>query len=38
MRRTNTRVGDIVWIEERKPISKLKCWEVIRGEKAKKVQ
>jgi small subunit ribosomal protein S17 len=31
-------VGDIVWIEERKPISKLKCWEVIRGEKTKKVQ
>jgi small subunit ribosomal protein S17 len=31
-------VGDIVWIEERRPISKLKSWEVIRGEKAKKVQ
>ena len=25
--------GDTVWIEERRPISKLKCWEVIRGEK-----
>jgi len=31
-------VGDIVWIEERRPISKLKCWEVIRGEKKQKVQ
>jgi small subunit ribosomal protein S17 len=26
-------VGDTVWIEERRPISKLKRWEVIRGEK-----
>jgi small subunit ribosomal protein S17 len=26
-------VGDLVWIEERKPISRLKRWEVIRGEK-----
>jgi small subunit ribosomal protein S17 len=26
-------VGDIVWIEERRPISKLKRWEVIQGEK-----
>jgi len=25
--------GDQVWIEERKPISRLKRWEVIRGEK-----
>ena len=25
-------VGDIVWIEERRPISKLKHWEVIRGD------
>ena len=31
-------VGDIVWIEERRPISKLKCWEVVRGEKKQKVQ
>ena len=31
-------VGDTVWIEERRPISKLKCWEVIRGEKKQKVQ
>lgn len=30
--------GDTVWIEERRPISKLKCWEVIRGEKRAKVQ
>src|SRR5262249_58409957 len=22
-------VGDMVWIEERRPISKLKCWEVV---------
>ena len=29
-------VGDTVWIEERRPISKLKCWEVIRGEKKQK--
>ena len=27
------KVGDLVWIEERKPISRLKRWEVIRGEK-----
>ena len=26
------KVGDTVWIEERRPISKLKCWEVIKGE------
>jgi len=31
-------VGDVVWIEERRPLSKLKCWEVIRGEKREKVQ
>ncbi len=30
-------VGDQVWIEERKPLSKLKCWEVVRGEKKQKV-
>jgi len=27
-----------VWIEERRPISKLKRWAVIRGEKKQKVQ
>ena len=32
-REERVRVGDMVWIEERRPISKLKCWEVIRGEK-----
>ena len=31
-------VGDVVWIEERRPLSKLKCWEVIRGEKKQNVQ
>ena len=31
-------VGDMVWIEERRPISKLKSWEVVRGEKKQKVQ
>jgi small subunit ribosomal protein S17 len=31
-------VGDLVWIEERRPLSKLKCWEVIRGEKRERVQ
>jgi small subunit ribosomal protein S17 len=30
-------VGDIVWIEERRPLSKLKRWAVIQGEKKKKV-
>jgi small subunit ribosomal protein S17 len=30
--------GDTVWIEERRPISKLKCWEVVRGEKKANVQ
>ena len=29
-------VGDLVRIEERRPISKLKRWEVIQGEKKKK--
>ena len=29
-------VGDLVWIEEHKPISKLKRWAVIRGEKRAK--
>jgi small subunit ribosomal protein S17 len=30
-------VGDIVWIEERAPISKLKHWMVVQGEKKKVV-
>jgi small subunit ribosomal protein S17 len=30
-------VGDMVWIEERRPLSKLKRWEVIQGEKKKTV-
>jgi small subunit ribosomal protein S17 len=30
-------VGDIVWIEERRPLSKLKRWQVIQGEKKKVV-
>ena len=30
-------VGDVVWIEERRPLSKLKRWEVTRGEKKKAV-
>ena len=28
-------IGDIVWIEESKPISKLKRWAVVQGEKKK---
>ena len=28
-------VGDMVWIEEHAPISKLKRWAVVRGEKKK---
>jgi small subunit ribosomal protein S17 len=27
------KVGDIVWIEERRPLSRLKRWAVIQGEK-----
>jgi ribosomal protein S17 len=27
-----------LWIEERRPISKLKRWAVVRGEKKQKVQ
>ena len=27
------KVGDLVWIEEHRPISKLKRWSVVRGEK-----
>ena len=30
------KVGDVVWIEERRPISKLKRWAVIQGEKKQK--
>ncbi len=30
-------VGDIVWIEERAPISKLKRWMVVQGDKKKVV-
>ena len=30
-------IGDVVWIEEHRPISKLKRWTVVRGEKKKKV-
>ena len=30
-------VGDVVWIEERRPLSRLKRWEVVQGEKKKKV-
>ena len=29
-------VGDVVWIEEHRPISKLKRWTVVRGEKRAK--
>jgi small subunit ribosomal protein S17 len=28
-------VGDVVWIEEHRPISKLKRWTVVQGEKKK---
>jgi small subunit ribosomal protein S17 len=31
-------VGDLVWIEEHKPISKLKRWAVVRGEKRAKTE
>ena len=31
------KVGDVVMIEERRPLSKLKRWEVIQGEKKKVV-
>ena len=31
------QVDDVVWIEERRPLSKLKRWEVVRGEKKKVV-
>ena len=29
-------IGDTVWIEEHSPISRLKRWAVVRGEKKKK--
>ena len=29
------KTGDVVWIEESKPISKLKRWTVVRGEQKK---
>jgi len=29
-------VGDMVWIEEHRPLSKLKRWTVVRGEKKAK--
>ena len=29
------KVGDMVWIEEHRPISKLKRWAVVRGDKKK---
>jgi small subunit ribosomal protein S17 len=32
------KIGDLVWIEERRPISKLKRWAVTRGEKKKQAQ
>jgi small subunit ribosomal protein S17 len=31
------KVGDVVWIEEHSPISKLKRWAVVQGEKKNKV-
>src|SRR6476469_10656574 len=30
------KIGDVVWIEEHRPISKLKRWAVVRGEKRAK--
>jgi small subunit ribosomal protein S17 len=32
------KVGDLVWIEEHRPISKLKRWQVVRGEKRSKTE
>ena len=32
------KVGDLVWITEHKPISKLKRWTVVQGEKRKAVE
>jgi small subunit ribosomal protein S17 len=31
-------IGDVVWIEEHKPISKLKRWVVTQGEKRAKIE
>jgi small subunit ribosomal protein S17 len=31
-------VGDVVWIQEHRPISKLKRWLVVRGEKRAKTE
>jgi small subunit ribosomal protein S17 len=31
-------VGDIVWIEEHRPISRLKRWRVVQGEKRSKTE
>jgi small subunit ribosomal protein S17 len=31
-------VGDVVWIEEHRPISRLKRWLVVRGEKRAKTE
>ena len=31
-------VGDLVWIEEARPISKLKRWQVVRGEKRSRTE
>jgi small subunit ribosomal protein S17 len=31
-------VGDMVWIEEHRPISKLKRWTVVRGEKRARIE
>jgi small subunit ribosomal protein S17 len=31
-------IGDVVWIEEHRPISKLKRWLVVRGEKKKRTE
>jgi small subunit ribosomal protein S17 len=30
-------VGDVVWIEERRPLSKLKRWEIVRSERRQAV-
>ena len=35
--RNEHHVGDVVWIEERRPLSRLKRWEVIQSEKEKAV-
>ena len=35
--RNEHHVGDVVWIEERRPLSRLKRWEVIQSEKKQAV-